>query len=62
MKKKVLMLRPNEIDTINKDDIYETCKDLYLSRKKNVKRSCFEVYNQHPLDEIHLFVVRGLID
>ena len=56
------MLRPNEIDTINKDDIYETYKDLYLSRKKKMKRSCFEVYNQHPLDEIHLFVVRGLID
>ena len=31
-KKKVLMLGSKEIDTINNSDIYDMCKDLYLSQ------------------------------
>ena len=27
------MLQSKEIDTINKTDIYDTCKDLYFSKK-----------------------------
>ena len=33
VKKKVLMLCSNDIDTINNSDIYDTQKDLYLSKK-----------------------------
>ena len=33
VKKKVLILQSKEIDTINKTDIYDTCKDLYFSKK-----------------------------
>ena len=39
VRKKVLMLGSK--DTINNSDIYDTYKDLWLS-KKNVKRSCFK--------------------
>ena len=34
VKKKVLMLVSKYIDTINNSDIYDTCKDLYLSKKE----------------------------
>ena len=44
VKKKVLMLGSKEIDTINNSDIYDTYKDLYLS-KKNVKISSFKLYS-----------------
>ena len=33
VKKKVFMLGSTEIDTINNSDIYDTYKDLYLSKK-----------------------------
>ena len=33
VKKKVLILGSTEIDTINNSDIYDTYKDLYLSKK-----------------------------
>lgn len=36
----------NETDVINNWYIYGTCKYLYLSEKKNLKRSCFKIYNQ----------------
>ena len=39
VRKKLLMLGSK--DTINNSDIYDTYKDLWLS-KKNVKRSCFK--------------------
>ena len=39
VRKKVLMLGSK--DTINNSEIYDTYKDLWLS-KKNVKRSCFK--------------------
>ena len=45
VKKKVLMLDLKDINTINNSDIYDTYKDLYLS-KKNVKRSYFKAYSQ----------------
>ena len=45
VKKKVLMIGLKEIDAINNSDIYDTYKDLYLS-KKNVKKGCFKVYSQ----------------
>ena len=41
MKKKVLTLGSIEIDAINKSDIYDTFKNLYLS-EKNTKRTCGE--------------------
>ena len=44
VKKKKLMLGSKSIDTINNSDIYDTYKDLYLS-KKNVKRSYFKAYS-----------------
>ena len=34
VKKKVLMLVSKYIDTINDSDIYDPCKDLYLSKKE----------------------------
>ena len=43
--KKVVMPGSKETDRIKNTDVYDTYKDLYLS-KKNVKRSCFRVYNQ----------------
>ena len=42
--KKVVMPRSKETDTIKNTDVCDTSKDLYLS-KKNVKRSCFRIYN-----------------
>ena len=44
-----------EIDTINKSDIYDTFKDLYLSEKK-YKENLFQ-----GVDETHLDAVRALI-
>ena len=38
MKKKILMLGLKEIDTIKNSDIYDTYKDLYLSKKGPEKR------------------------
>ena len=38
MKKKVLMLGSNEIDTITNSDIYDTHKDLYLSEKEREEK------------------------
>ena len=38
MKKKVLMLVSKEIDAINNTDIYDTYKDLYLSKKECEKK------------------------
>ena len=46
VKKKVLILGSTEIDTINNSDIFDMYKDLYLSKKKNVKRSYFRVYSR----------------
>ena len=37
-KKKVLLLGSKEIDTTNNSDIYDTCKDLYLSKKNREER------------------------
>ena len=34
VKKKVLMLGSKDIGTINNSDIFDTCKDLYLSKKE----------------------------
>ena len=45
VKKKVLMLGSKDIDPINNSDIFDTYKDLYLS-KKNEKRSYSKVYSQ----------------
>ena len=38
VKKKVLMLGSKEIDTINNSDIYDTYKDLYLSKRERKKK------------------------
>ena len=38
VKKKVLMLGSKDIDTINNSDIYDTCKDLYLSKKEREEK------------------------
>ena len=38
VKKKVLMLGSKDIDRINHSDIYDTYKDLYLSKKEREKR------------------------
>ena len=38
VKKKVLVLGSKDIDTINNSDIYDTYKDLYLSKKEREKR------------------------
>ena len=38
VKKKVLMLGSNEIDTINYSDIYNTYKDLYLGEKEREEK------------------------
>ena len=42
VKKKVLMLGSKEIDTVNQSYIYDTYKDLYLSKKEQ-KKSFFKV-------------------
>ena len=38
VKKKVLMLGSKEIDTINNAGIYDTYKDLYLSKKEREEK------------------------
>ena len=38
VKKKVLMVGSKEIDTINNSDIYDTYRDLYLSKKLGEKK------------------------
>ena len=38
VKKKVLMLGSKEIDTVNQSYIYDTCKDLYLSKKEREEK------------------------
>ena len=38
VKKKVLMLRSKDIDTINNSDVYDTYKDLYLSEKERKEK------------------------
>ena len=38
LKKKVLMLGSKDIDTINNSDIYDTCKNLYLSKKEREEK------------------------
>ena len=38
VKKKVLMLGSKEIDTINNASIYDTYKDLYLSKKEREEK------------------------
>ena len=38
VKNKVHMLGSKEIDTINNSDIYDTYKDLYLSKKEREKK------------------------
>ena len=38
MKKKELMLGSKEIETINNSDIYDTYKDLYLSKKEREEK------------------------
>ena len=38
VKKKILMLGSNEIDTIKNSDIYDTYKDLYLGKKGPEKK------------------------
>ena len=60
VKKNVLMVGSQETDKINNVDIHDTYKDFYLIEKE-YERSCFKVYNEHPVDETHLVVVRRLI-
>ena len=38
VKKKVLMVGSKDIDTINNPDIYDTYKDLYLSKKEHEEK------------------------
>ena len=38
VKKKLIMLGSKEIDTINSSDIYDSYKDLYLSKKECEKK------------------------
>ena len=38
VKKKELILGSKEIDTINTSDIYDTYKDLYLSKKEREEK------------------------
>ena len=38
VKKKVLMLCSKDIDTIKNSDIYDTCEDLYLSKKEREEK------------------------
>ena len=38
VKKKVLVLGSQEVDTINNSDIYVTYKDLYLSEKEHEEK------------------------
>ena len=38
MKKKVLMLGSKDIDTINNSSIFDTYKDLYLSKKEREEK------------------------
>ena len=38
MKKKELMLGSKEIETMNNSDIYDTYKDLYLSKKEREEK------------------------
>ena len=37
-KKKVLMLGSKDIDTINNSDVYDTYKDLYMSKKEREEK------------------------
>ena len=38
IKKKLLILVSTEIDTIRNSDIYDTCKDVYLSEKERTEK------------------------
>ena len=38
VKKKVLVLSSKKVGTINNSDIYDTHKDLYLSKKERLKK------------------------
>ena len=38
VKKKMLIFGSKENDTINNSDIYDTCKDLYLSEKEREEK------------------------
>ena len=47
VKKKVFMLGSKDIDTINNSDVYDTYKDLYLSKKEHEKTllQCIQLAN-----------------
>ena len=51
VKKKVLMLGSNNIDTINNSDIYDTYKDLYLSEKEHDKKLIQGIQSANDLKE-----------
>ena len=46
VKKKVLMLGSIAIDMINNSDIFDTCKDLYLSKKEREEKLLQGIYSQ----------------
>ena len=49
VKKKVLMLGSKDIDTINKSDIYNTYKDLYLSEKEREEKLLKDIQSANGL-------------
>ena len=38
VRKKMLMLGSKDIDTINNSDIFDTCKDLYPSKREHEEK------------------------
>ena len=49
VKKKVLMFGSKDIDTINKSDIYNTYKDLYLSEKEREEKLLKDIQSANDL-------------
>ena len=49
VKKKVLMFGSKDIDTINKSDIYNTYKDLYLSEKEREEKLLKDIQSANGL-------------
>ena len=50
MKKKVIMLESEEIDTGNNSDINDTCKNLYLSEKEREERLFQSIQSEKGLN------------
>ena len=50
MKKKVIMLESEEIDTSNNSDINDTCKNLYLSEKEREERLFQSIQSEKGLN------------